>query len=277
MNQPKTAFVLSGGGLLGSTQVGMLQALVEANIKPDLILGASIGAINGAGFAQDPTTAGVAKLTQLWLDVVDQNPFSGSIIERVSTLAKTRVSLFDTDRLEQLLSNQLSAANIEDLTIAFQCVAVQIEDAREVWFETGPLVPAILASSAAPGIYPPVRLDDFHYMDGGVVNPIPVDRARKLGATRIFVLQVGKMEQQLPVPNNPISSALTALEIARRARFNAAVAKAAQTTELHLLPTGSNTILSVDRAAFDPREAKKVLERMDSAYAATQSYLTGIN
>jgi NTE family protein len=277
MNQPKTAFVLSGGGLLGSTQVGMLQALVEANIKPDLILGASIGAINGAGFAQDPTTAGVAKLTQLWLDVVDQNPFSGSIIERVSTLAKTRVSLFDTDRLEQLLSNQLSAINIEDLTIAFQCVAVQIEDAREVWFETGPLVPAILASSAAPGIYPPVRLDDFHYMDGGVVNPIPVDRARKLGATRIFVLQVGKMEQQLPVPNNPISSALTALEIARRARFNAAVAKAAQTTELHLLPTGSNTILSVDRAAFDPREAKKVLERMDSAYAATQSYLTGIN
>jgi NTE family protein len=277
MNQPKTAFVLSGGGLLGSTQVGMLQALVEANIKPDLILGASIGAINGAGFAQDPTTAGVAKLTQLWLDVVDQNPFSGSIIERVSTLAKTRVSLFDTDRLEQLLSNQLSAINIEDLTIAFQCVAVQIEDAREVWFDTGPLVPAILASSAAPGIYPPVRLDDFHYMDGGVVNPIPVDRARKLGATRIFVLQVGKMEQQLPVPNNPISSALTALEIARRARFNAAVAKAAQTTELHLLPTGSNTILSVDRAAFDPREAKKVLERMDSAYAATQSYLTGIN
>jgi NTE family protein len=276
MNQPKTAFVLSGGGLLGSTQVGMLQALVEANIKPDLILGASIGAINGAGFAQDPTTAGVAKLTQLWLDVVDQNPFSGSIIERVSTLAKTRVSLFDTDRLEQLLSNQLSATNIEDLTIAFQCVAVQIEDAREVWFETGPLVPAILASSAAPGIYPPVRLGNFHYMDGGVVNPIPVDRARKLGATRIFVLQVGKMEQQLPVPNNPISSALTALEIARRARFNAAVAKAAQTTELHLLPTGSNTILSVDRAAFDPREAKKVLERMDSAYAATQSYLTGI-
>ena len=277
MNQPKTAFVLSGGGLLGSTQVGMLQALVEANIKPDLILGASIGAINGAGFAQDPTTAGVAKLTQLWLDVVDQNPFRGSIIELVSTLAKTLVSFFDSDRLEQLLSNQLSATNIEDLTIAFQCVAVQIEDAREVWFETGPLVPAILASSAAPGIYPPVRLDDFHYMDGGVVNPIPVDRARKLGATRIFVLQVGKMEQQLPVPNNPISSALTALEIARRARFNAAVAKAAQTTELHLLPTGSNTILSVDRAAFDPREAKKVLERMDSAYAATQSYLTGIN
>lgn len=276
MNQPKTAFVLSGGGLLGSTQVGMLQALVEANIKPDLILGASIGAINGAGFAQDPTTAGVAKLTQLWLDVVEQNPFSGSIIERVSTLAKTRVSLFESDRLEQLLCNQLTAKNIEDLAISFQCVAVRIEDAREIWFEAGPLVPAILASSAAPGIYPPVKLDDFHYMDGGVVNPIPVDRARKLGATRIFVLQVGKMEQQLPVPNNPISSALTALEIARRARFNAAVAKTAQTTELHLLPTGSNTILSVDRAAFDPREAKRVLERMDSAYAATQSFLTGI-
>jgi hypothetical protein len=81
------------------------------------------------------------------------------------------------------------------------------------------------------------------------------------------------MEQSLPVPTNPISSALTALEIARRARFNAAVAKAQETAEVYLLPTGSNTILSVDRAAFDPREAKRVIERMDSAYEATRTFL----
>jgi NTE family protein len=277
MTPAKTAFVLSGGGLLGSTQVGMLQALIEAGITPDLVLGASIGAINGAGFAQQPTAAGVAQLTQLWLDVVEQSPFSGSVIERVSTLARSRVSLFENDSLKHLLEAQLNASNIEDLETKFECVAVRIEDAREVWFDNGPLVPAILASAAAPGIYPPIKIDNAHYMDGGIVNPIPVDRARKLGATRIFVLQVGKMEQQLPIPNNPISSAFTALEIARRARFNAAVTKTKQTTELHLLPTGSNTILSVDRAAFDPREAKRVLERMDSAYAATKEYLTNLN
>jgi len=277
MTEAKTAFVLSGGGLLGSTQVGMLQALIEAGITPDLVLGASIGAINGAGFAQQPTADGVARLTQLWLDVVEQSPFSGSVIERVSTLARSRVSLFENESLKNLLEAQLNATNIEDLKTKFECVAVRIEDAREVWFDAGPLVPAILASSAAPGIYPPVKIDGSHYMDGGIVNPIPVDRARKLGATRIFVLQVGKMEQLLPIPNNPISSALTALEIARRARFNAAVAKTKQTTELHLLPTGSNTILSVDRAAFDPREAKRVLERMDSAYAATSEYLANLD
>lgn len=273
MTSPKTAFVLSGGGLLGSTQVGMLQALIEAGITPDLVLGASIGAINGAGFAQQPNSAGVAKLTELWLNVADQSPFSGSVVERVSTLARTRVSLFENESLRTLLLAQLNVAAIEDLPIQFGCVAVRIQDAREVWFESGPLVPAILASSAAPGIYPPVHIGDADYMDGGIVNPVPVDRARKLGATRIFVLQVGKMEQSLPVPTNPISSALTALEIARRARFNAAVAKAQETAEVYLLPTGSNTILSVDRAAFDPREAKRVIERMDSAYDATRTFL----
>jgi NTE family protein len=272
MNE-KTAFVLSGGGLLGSTQVGMLQALIEFGIKPDLVLGASIGAINGAGFAQSPDAAGVAKLTQLWLDVADQSPFGGSIVERLTTLAKTRVSLFENDYLRQLLTEQLHVENIEQLPIIFGCVAVRIQDAREYWFDHGPIVPAILASSAAPGIYPPVHIGGADYMDGGIVNPVPVDRARKLGATKIFVLQVGKMEQSLPVPVNPISSALTALEIARRARFNAAVTKAKETAEVFLLPTGSNTILSVDRAAFDPREAKRVIERMDSAYDATKKYL----
>jgi len=276
VSDAKTAFVLSGGGLLGSTQVGMLQSLVEFGITPDLILGASIGAINGAGFAQQPNVDGVAQLTQLWLNVAEQSPFSGSIVERISTLAKTRVSLFEAESLNRLLTEQLNAKEFEDLPVKFGCVAVRIQNAREVWFESGPLVPAILASSAAPGIYPPVKIADGFYMDGGIVNPVPVDKARKLGATRIFVLQVGKMEQSLPIPNNPISSALTALEIVRRARFNAAVTKAEETAEVHLLPTGSNTILSVDRAAFDPREAKRVLQRMDSAYDATTKYLRKI-
>ena len=121
-----------------------------------------------------------------------------------------------------------------------------------------------------------MKIDNEHYFDGGIVNPIPVDRARKLGATRIFVLQVGRIEQALTIPTNPIGSALTALEVARRARFNAAFAKAEETIEMHLLPTGSNAVMSVDRAAFDPREAKRVVKRMDSAYQATGEYLAKI-
>ena len=276
MNSTKTAFVLSGGGLLGSTQVGMLHALLERDIHPDLILGASIGALNGAGFAQNPTMDGVHDLTQLWLDVVDRKPFSGSVIERVSTLAKQKVAIFDNSELKLLLEQKMKFKNIEELPIQFQCVAASIERAAETWFERGEIVPAVLASAAAPGIYPPVKIDNEHYFDGGIVNPIPVDRARKLGATRIFVLQVGRIEQALTIPTNPIGSALTALEVARRARFNAAFAKAEETIEMHLLPTGSNAVMSVDRAAFDPREAKRVVKRMDSAYQATGEYLAKI-
>ena len=101
----------------------------------------------------------------------------------------------------------------------FQCVAASIESAAEHWFTAGPIVDAVLASSAVPGILPPVRIGDEHFIDGGIVNSIPVNRAVELGATRIFVMHVGRLDRPLEPPRWPWEVALVAFEIARRHRF----------------------------------------------------------
>ena len=101
----------------------------------------------------------------------------------------------------------------------FQCVAASIEAAAEHWFTSGPLVDAVLASAAVPGILPPVEVGGEHFIDGGIVNSIPVDRAVALGATRIFVMHVGRVDRPLEPPRWPWEVGLVAFEIARRHRF----------------------------------------------------------
>jgi NTE family protein len=97
--------------------------------------------------------------------------------------------------------------------VPFQCVAASIERAAEHWFASGSLVDAILASAAVPGVLPPVRVGDEHFLDGGLVNSIPVGRAVALGATTIYVLQVGRIERSLEVPRRPWEVATVAFEI----------------------------------------------------------------
>ena len=197
---PKIAFVLGGGGLLGANEVGMLRALLERAVRPELIVGTSIGALNGAMLAADPSAAGVTRLAGLWSDVERSGILSGSMLGRITTLARTRTHAHAGEPLERLIEERLTVTRIEDLKIEFQCVAASIERAAEHWFTEGPIAEAVLASSAVPGLLPPVRIGDEHFFDGGLVNSIPVDRAVSLGAGLIFVLQVGRIEQPLSVP-----------------------------------------------------------------------------
>ncbi|MGZ4616533.1 MAG: patatin-like phospholipase family protein, partial [Actinomycetes bacterium] len=176
--------------MLGANEVGMLRALLEEGVRPDLVVGTSVGAINGAAVAADPTVSAVVKLTEVWHSVADTDLYSGSALRRVRHLARTRTHVHPNEPLRSLLREQFGDTLIEDLPVPFQCVAASIERAAEHWFETGPLVDAVLASAAVPGVLPPVRIGDEHFLDGGLVNSIPVGRAVALGATTIFVLQV---------------------------------------------------------------------------------------
>jgi predicted acylesterase/phospholipase RssA len=171
-----TAIVLGGGGLLGAAEVGMLAALVDSGVRPDLIVGTSIGAINGAAIAADPSAAGVDRLTQIWREVAASGLFAGSLLRTVGTLARTRTHLHSNLALRRLLEKHLTVRRIEDLAVHFECVAASIERAAEHWFTEGPLVDAVLASAAVPGILPPVRIGHEHFIDGGIVNSIPVGR-----------------------------------------------------------------------------------------------------
>src|SRR3712207_3050128 len=154
----ETAFVLGGGGQLGAHEVGMLRALLERGLVPDLVLGTSIGAINGAAVAADPSPAAVERLSGMWAAIERRDVFDGSIIGRLGTLARSRTHLHGNEPLRATLSDALPVSRIEDLAVPFQCVAASIEHAREHWFTDGPIVDAVLASAAVPGILPAVEI-----------------------------------------------------------------------------------------------------------------------
>jgi NTE family protein len=269
------AFVLGGGGQLGAGEVGMLRALLERGIAPDLVVGTSVGAINGAAVASEPTLAMVQRLHDTWSDIERSDVFAGSLLNRLATLARTGTHLHGNDALRAALTEALPIALIEDLPVRFQCVAASIERAAEHWFFDGALVDAVLASAAVPGILPPVEVRGEHYIDGGIVNSIPVDRAVQLGATRIFVMHVGRLDRPLEPPRWPWEVALVAFEIARRHRFLGDLASLPEHVEIHVLPTGQPEPPKYnDLSALRYRVQSGVGESIERAHEASVNYLT---
>jgi len=267
------AFVLGGGGHLGAHEVGMLRALIERGIQPALVVGTSIGAINGAAVAADPTAAGIDRLAETWSAIDAGDVFGGTLIGRITTLARSRTHLHDNEGLRAMLAATLPE-RIEELPVPFQCVAASIERASERWFTDGPLVDAVLASSSVPGILPPVKIGDEHYVDGGVVNSIPVGRAVTLGATEIYVLHVGRLDRPLEPPRWPWEVALVAFEIARRHRFVGDLAALGDDIDVHVLPTGQQDPPRYnDLSQLRYRDTSRIAERIESAHQASLTYL----
>ena len=162
-----------------------------------------------------------------------------------------------------------------DLKLPFQCVAASIEGASARWFSSGPVVPAVMASCAVPGLLPPVEIDGTHYFDGGLVDSIPVGRAVALGATVVYVLQVGRIESPLAVPRRPWEVGLVAFEIARRHRFHEEMSALPDAVRVHVLPTGGDR-LPPGRAQFRYRDQSRVSQSIERAYTASASYLSAL-
>jgi NTE family protein len=267
-------FVLGGGGgPLGAHEVGMLGALLERGILPDLVLGTSIGAINGAAICADPSVAGVERLTTLWSALDRSDVFGGSLIRRAAKLARTRTHLHGNEALRARLQAQLPD-KIEELNVPFQCVAASIERAAEHWFADGPLVDAVLASAAVPGLLPPVEIGGEHFIDGGIVNSIPVSRAVALGARRIYVLHVGRLDRPLEPPRWPWEVGLVAFEVARRHRFVDDLAALPAEIEVHVLPTGQREPPRYnDLSQLRYRDVSDAPQRIAQAHKASAQYL----
>jgi NTE family protein len=266
-----TAFVLGGGGVLGAHEVGMLQALAEAGVEPDLVVGTSVGAINGAFVAADPVGA-AARLSELWQGDALRHAFSETFWGRATLLVRSGTHLHSIDRLGQLLGELLPGADFADLELPFHCVAASIERAQARWFCSGPIVPAVLASCAVPGLLPPVEVDGEHYFDGGLVHSIPVGRAVALGASTIYVLQVGRIERPLTVPRRPWEVGLVAFEIARRHRFHEEMSALPRGVRVHVLPAGADRS-PPDLSQLRYRDHTRVGASIERAYAASARYL----
>ena len=270
----KTAFVLGGGGLLGAHEVGMLRALSEAGVTPDFVVGTSIGAVNGAFVAADPDGA-ADRLTELWRGESLRHVFSETVFGRAIRLIRSGTHFHAIEPLKRLLADTLPAADFTDLKLPFNCVAASIEDATARWFTSGPLVPAVIASCAVPGLLPPVEIDGRHYFDGGLVDSIPVGRAVALGATTVYVLHAGRIESPLSVPTRPWEVGLVAFEIARRHRFHEEMSAIPPGVQVHVLPTGGQR-LPPGMRQFRYRDRNQVSNSIDRSYAAAASYLATI-
>lgn len=265
------AFVLGGGGVLGAVEVGMLRALFRAGYRPDVVVGTSIGAVNGALVAADPTEAVTERLVRLWASPEAAAVYGDSIARQVRRFA-ARTHLHSPLPLRSLLAAELGPnATFEDLKVPFRCCAASIERAAEHWFDSGPLVDAVLASASVPGLLPPAKIGGEHFVDGGIVNSIPIGEAVRIGAKLIFVLQVGRIERPLTVPRRPWEVAQVAFEIARRHRFARELADLPDDVQVHVLPTGGGD--GRDDTPWAYRDLAAVGRRISRAYTLSRRYL----
>ncbi len=232
---PMTAFVLGGARNLGAMQVGMLEALAAAGIVPDLVVGCSVGAVNGAAFARDPSVSGAAALEAVWTRLVRRDVWPVHPVRAPVQLLRRMPAVHGGAGLRRVLTDHLPES-FEELAVPFHCVAADLRTGAARWFHTGDLLRPVLASAALPGLLPPVEIDGELLIDGAAVDVVPVAKAVSLGARRLFVLQIKDLDAALPPPRRPAEVLLRAFAISRNARFVADLAALPADVEVHVLP-----------------------------------------
>jgi NTE family protein len=231
-----TAFVLSGGGSLGAVQVGMLAALAERGVEPDLIVGSSVGAINGAWLAMHPGAAGVAALAEMWRGIRRSDVFPMRPATALAALAGRGSNLVPRDGLERLLRRHLGEARIEEARVPLHLVATEVTTGRSVLLSSGGMVEAVLASAAIPGVFPPVCIGGHELIDGGVVDNAPIAHAVRLGATSVWVLPTGYACALNRAPRGALGMAMHAISLLIEQQLMRDIERFEPSCELHVVP-----------------------------------------
>lgn len=257
-----TAFVLSGGGSLGAVQVGMMQALAQRGIRPDLLIGASAGALNAAyvaGRGFEPAV--LDDLAQVWTRLRRQDVFPFAPHRHVLALAGVASSLCASTGLRRLVDQHLVGERIESTVVPLHVVATDVLSGREVLLSEGSAASAVLASAAIPAILPSVEVDGRLLFDGGVADNTPISQAVALGADRVVVLPAGVACALEAPPRSALGTALHALTLLIEQRLVLDVAAYHDRVELVVLPPLCP--LAVSSADF--RQAPELIARARDA------------
>jgi NTE family protein len=236
--EPTTAFVFSGGASLGALQVGMLHALYERGVVPDLLVATSVGALNAAFVASRPQTVTTAReLGRVWRNLQREDIFPVSMSALVGGVCGRRNHLVPNRGLRQLLRRYLEFEELADATIPLHVVAFELIEGRELLLSDGPAADAIMAAAAIPGVFPPVEIAERWLIDGGAVNHTPISHALALGAKRIYVLQT-RHPGSLPrwPPRSALDTAMHGLGVLMDARLQSDIARYSADVELIVLP-----------------------------------------
>jgi NTE family protein len=190
----REAVVLSGGGSLGAAQVGALRALYEAGVRPDLFVGCSVGALNAAFLAVDPSPGRLDELERIWRALQ-----RGDVFGRASKLSATQAflhavrrddHLYEPDALRSLVRRWVPLRDLGETAVPCHVVTTDLMTGTPCWWSDGDPLAVLTASACLPALFPPVPLGGSLHVDGGVTAPVPVERALDLGAVRVWVLDV---------------------------------------------------------------------------------------
>ena len=238
-------------------QVGTLRALLERGIVPDVLIGTSAGAMNASVIAARPNFDGIERLTATWEKLRGEDVFPGGRLSRAWNLLTRDDHLFDNDGLRALMANDDTPATFEELSVPLRVIACDLDTGEEVVFAAGPLEPALLASSALPGLFPPIRHDGRLLIDGAVVDTVPLSHALAGPVDRVFVLNIAGELLTRPL-RSPIDVAIRAFAISRKQRFELELRNVPEGVDVVVLPAPPD-----DREVTDFSEP---LELIDAAY-----------
>lgn len=248
---PTTAFVLSGGASLGALQVGMLQALYERGIVPDMLVATSVGAVNAAFVASRPQTVATAReLGRVWRNLHREDIFPVSMSALVGGFCGRRNHLVPDRGLRQLVRRYLEFEELDGAAIPLHLVAFELIEGGEILLSAGPALDAIVAAASIPGVFPPVEIADRCLIDGGVVNNTPISHAVELGAERIYVLPT-RQPGRLPgrPPRSALDTAMYGVGLLIDARLQSDIARYAAEAEVIVLPAANSE--DVQPTSFD--------------------------
>jgi NTE family protein len=237
--EPRTAFVLAGGAALGAMQAGMVHALYERGIAPDLLIGTSVGALNAAFLASRPATVATAEeLAAVWRGLRRSDTLPLRPATLISGLAGRRDHLIPDRALRRLAARHLQFDRLEQAAIPLHLVAFDLLTGTEARLSDGPLAEAVLAAAAIPGVLPPVRWRGRLLADGGIADNTPVSHAVALGARRIYVLPTQNPgDRGLPrAPRGALAAAVHAVTVLTNIRLQGDLARYGPSAELIVLP-----------------------------------------
>ena len=214
--KPTTAFVLSGGGSLGAMQAGQLRALFEAGVTPDLVIGISAGALNGAAVAHRPCVETTEELSSIWRGLRCEYVFRGSRTERAWHVIRRHSHLYRSDGLVDLVDRFLPVTDLGQLVVPFEAGTVNLDDVRIDYHSTGDPRAVLVASASLPGVFRPVVINGSRHVDGGIAVNLPIQRALDLGATKVFAFDCrAGTTHQLPADLSALGVLTSSIAIAR--------------------------------------------------------------
>jgi NTE family protein len=261
----KTAFVFAGGGSFGAIQVGMMHSLAARGISADMVVGSSVGALNGAYYAGDPTLKGVLQLETIWRGLQRRDVFPVTWRTLLGFLWR-RDFLIPHDGIEKLVHDHMPYRNLQDAKLPVHIVATDMLSGDSVVLSEGSAAQAIVASTAIPGAFAPVRYKDFYLVDGAISSNTPIKIAVAKGARRLIILPTGHACATHTPPAGAVANALQALTLLIARQLVSELEELAPDIEYYVVPPLCPLVGS-------PYDFSRTADHIERAIASTDAWL----